>query len=78
MGHDHEAPYCDRCGANHYPYCGDEEPRFRDPGGTSALRAGKIEHPCPSCGEISLTAADVAKNYQCDPCADALERGIDR
>lgn len=49
---------------------------FRNPGGRSALRNGARIHPCPTCGtENALTAADVAKHYQCDRCADA-EEGI--
>jgi DNA-directed RNA polymerase subunit RPC12/RpoP len=49
---------------------------FRDPGGNSSLRAGKLEFPCPTCGEEDvLTAADVRHHYQCDRCADRIERG---
>jgi DNA-directed RNA polymerase subunit RPC12/RpoP len=49
---------------------------FADPGGTSALRAGKREYNCPNCNApFSLTAADVAAGYQCDACADRAERG---
>jgi hypothetical protein len=49
---------------------------FRDPGGNSSLRAGKLEFPCPTCGEEDvLTAKDVRLGYQCDSCADRLERG---
>ena len=49
---------------------------FRDPGGRSALRNGPRVHACPNCGESNqLTPADVALGYQCDRCADALERG---
>lgn len=53
---------------------------FADPGGDSALRAATSSNPrnlpCPSC-EIPnrLTPADVARGYQCDPCADRAERG---
>jgi len=47
---------------------------FYDPGGRSALRAGKREYPCPTCGrEDMLTAKDVRLGYQCDICADAEE-----
>ena len=47
---------------------------FRDPGGRSALRAGRLQFPCPTCGrENMLTAADKARGYQCDRCADADE-----
>jgi hypothetical protein len=47
---------------------------FMDPGGKSALRAGKRVYPCPTCGEPNkLTAADKKLGYQCDDCADAQE-----
>lgn len=53
---------------------------FADPGGNSALRAATSDNPrnlpCPTCGtENVLTPADVQRGYQCDHCADALERG---
>ena len=53
---------------------------FADPGGRSALRAETEDNPrnlpCPNCGRPNmLTPADRAHNYQCDACADALERG---
>jgi hypothetical protein len=49
---------------------------FRDPGGRSALRNGPLIHPCPNCGEPNmLSPADKARGYQCDRCADQLERG---
>lgn len=56
------------------------EPGFADPGGTSALRAAGPSnprvHPCPTCGSPDrLTPADVARGYQCDPCADRAEHG---
>lgn len=51
---------------------------FADPGGNSALRAASPSNPrnlpCPNCGaENVLTPEDVARGYQCDRCADALE-----
>lgn len=54
--------------------------RFADPGGTSALYAAGPDNPrdqpCPTCGtENVLTRRDVQAGYQCDRCADALERG---
>jgi hypothetical protein len=54
---------------------------FADPGGNSALRAATPDnprvHPCPTCGaENTLTPIDVSRGYQCDRCADALERGF--
>jgi hypothetical protein len=56
--------------------------RFADPGGRSALRAAGRGNPrnrsCPNCKRRNvLTPADVARGYQCDRCADALERGWD-
>lgn len=34
--------------------------------------------PCPNCGEKNrLTPADRARGYQCDRCADRVERGYD-
>jgi hypothetical protein len=55
---------------------------FADPGGHSALRRASKSNPrnkpCPTCGRKNvLTPADVALHYQCDHCADALERGED-
>jgi hypothetical protein len=55
---------------------------FADPGGNSALRAASKDNPrnlpCPTCGsENVLTPEDVARGYQCDHCADALERGVE-
>lgn len=51
---------------------------FADPGGTSALRAGERNLPCPTCGcENRLTVADRRLGYQCDSCADRAERGCD-
>jgi hypothetical protein len=52
--------------------------RFADPGSGSALRAGVRDQMCPTChGKNRLTREDVALGYQCDECANALERGID-
>jgi hypothetical protein len=53
---------------------------FADPGGRSALRAASKKNPrnlpCPNCGKKNrLTPADRARGYQCDECADRLERG---
>ena len=53
---------------------------FADFSGTSALRAASSSNPrnlpCPSCGrENMLTPADKSRGYQCDYCADELERG---
>lgn len=54
---------------------------FADPGGRSALRAASKANPrnlpCPTCkAKNRLTPADVRAGYQCDRCADALERGF--
>ena len=53
---------------------------FADPGGRSALRAATEDNPrnlpCPTCGRRDrLTPADRALGYQCDACADQMERG---
>lgn len=53
---------------------------FADPGGRSALRAASYANPrnlpCPTCHrENVLTPADVELGYQCDKCADEMERG---
>lgn len=59
-----------------------EDIEFADPGGRSALRASSATNPrnlpCPTCHAPNrLTPADVARGYQCDVCADALERGYE-
>jgi hypothetical protein len=48
----------------------------------SALRCASAHNPrnlpCPTCEEPNrLTPKDVALGYQCDACADRLERGYD-
>lgn len=53
---------------------------FADPGGRSALRAATRDNPrnlpCPNCKAPNrLTPKDRALGYQCDSCADAVERG---
>jgi len=51
-----------------------KETNFRDPGGRSALWAGKRKHPCPTCKRPNkLSDADVRRGYQCDACADRDE-----
>jgi NADH pyrophosphatase NudC (nudix superfamily) len=51
-----------------------DEMNFRDPGGRSALRAGKRCRPCPTCGrKNALTMKDVQLGYQCDACANRDE-----
>lgn len=60
----------------HYPEDDDYDSQddFRDPGGRSALRAGRRNRPCPTCGKKNaLTERDVELGYQCDDCADKLE-----
>jgi hypothetical protein len=54
---------------------------FADPGGNSALRAATRRNPrnrpCPTCKrKNALTPADVAAGYQCNACADQIERGF--
>lgn len=58
----------------------DSRMEFADPGGNSALRAATRDNPrnqpCPTCDWPNrLTPADVERGYQCDRCADAMERG---
>ncbi len=60
----------------------DDGPDFADPGGRSALRAARRGNPrnlpCPTCHAPNmLTPADRAQGYQCDPCSDRTERGVD-
>lgn len=55
---------------------------FADPGGNSALRAATKDNPrnlpCPTCEAPNrLTPKDRDLGYQCDTCADKLERGSD-
>ncbi len=57
-----------------YDDYGDYVNDFADPGGRSALRAGKRDKPCPTCkAKNRLTAKDVSLGYQCDDCADRAE-----
>jgi hypothetical protein len=56
--------------------------RFADPYGDSALYAADEDNPrnlpCTNCGWPNrLTPKDVAQGYQCNSCAEALERGLD-
>lgn len=60
----------------------DRVERFADPGGNSSLHAADESNPrnlpCGTCGYPNrLTPRDVAQGYQCDACANALERGVD-
>jgi hypothetical protein len=60
----------------------DRVERFADPGGSSALHPATPDdprdQPCGNCGWPNrLTSRDVARGYQCDACADAIERGHD-
>ena len=62
------------------PEDNDEDCDFADPGGTSALRRETPENPrnkpCPTCHwPDRLTARDVSLGYQCNDCANAMERG---
>lgn len=42
----------------------------------AATRSNPRNRPCPTCGAQNvLTPLDVRAGYQCDRCADALERG---
>lgn len=53
---------------------------FADEGGRSSLRAATRDNPrdqpCPTCKARNvLTRIDKQRGYQCDGCADAMERG---
>jgi hypothetical protein len=55
---------------------------FADPYGNSALRAESPTNPrnlpCPTCRAPNrLTPKDKKRGYQCDQCADRIERGGD-
>jgi hypothetical protein len=42
----------------------------------AATPSNPRNRPCPTCGKKNrLTPADVRRHYQCDECADRLERG---
>jgi len=63
-----------------YEYDRSDRSDFKDPGGTSALRAASEDNPrnlpCPTCKESNrLTPADRARGYQCDGCASLAELG---
>jgi hypothetical protein len=58
----------------------DDRLDFAEPGSNSALRAATKENPrnlpCPTCKWPNrLTRADKVRGYQCNSCADAMERG---
>lgn len=58
------------------------EEEFEFPGQNSALRRATPSNPrnlpCPTCGQPNrLTPKDRALGYQCDSCADRVERGED-
>lgn len=62
------------------PGLDDDFSMFADPGGESALRAATPsnprDQPCRTCGaENVLTLEDVRLGYQCNTCAERLERG---
>lgn len=82
--------YCRECGGECESPDGhgiesddDDLSEFADPGGESALRAETESNPrnlpCPNChAPNQLTPKDQALGYQCDGCANAAERGVDR
>ena len=75
--YDYYDKYCDYYDEDEY--CRYGSSRFAYPGGNSALRAATRTNPrnlpCPTCREPNrLTPADRRLGYQCDSCADALER----
>lgn len=58
----------------------EEDIQFKNQG--SALRAATPDnpriYPCPTCkAENTLTMKDVGLGYQCDTCADKLERSYE-
>lgn len=60
----------------------DDDMKFQNPGGRSALRraskSNPRKYPCPTCKQPDrLTPADVRLGYQCDTCADKVEMGWD-
>ena len=60
----------------------DRNKMFANPDSNSALRASNSRNPrnlpCPTCKRKNmLTPEDRARGYQCDRCADAVERGYD-
>jgi hypothetical protein len=51
-------------------YSGSRRSDYATPYGTSALRRGRRNLPCPTCKEPNrLTLSDMAHGYQCDDCA---------
>ena len=65
---------------DHFGYHDYDCDEFEDCNGVSALRKETTDNPrnqpCPTCGEKNmLTPKDVRLHYQCDYCADRLERG---
>ena len=70
----------DECYGYNYDYFENDYEIFEDKGGISALRKATERNPrnlpCPTCGEPDmLTGKDMRLGYQCDRCADRLERG---
>jgi hypothetical protein len=66
---------------NQYAYDESFDPDFSDPSGRSSLRASSVRNPrnlpCPTCGKKNkLTPADRRAGYQCDSCANEVERGL--
>ena len=83
--HDGFCVCCWEGGGEHYSDLDDDrylidDVGFANPG--SALRAETEDNPrnlpCPTCGRPGLlTPLDSMHDYQCDYCADAVERGDD-
>ena len=70
----------DEYGFDAYDDSYDEDNEFEDCNGESALRKETKDNPrnlpCPTCGEPDmLTPKDVKLGYQCDMCAERMERG---
>lgn len=79
---DHDYDRCEDWDCNEDEYLCDGV-GFADPSSGSALRretpSNPRIYPCPTCHMLNaLTRIDKKRSYQCDRCADALERGWDR
>ena len=77
MYHDHDYDHDDNIDYDEERFrepTDDDDIEFADPGGRSALRAGKRNRSCPTCDTPNvLTAQDEQLGYQCDGCADRAE-----
>lgn len=66
---------CLRKSEDKYQWIGRTIPPIANLGYNSvAIPDNPRDYPCPTCGHQSLS---VHCGYQCDPCADKAERGLD-